>query len=80
MTQTFVRYSPAVEQNEPGFERTVQQVLDDMKQHMRGSLKTEAGLGLADSPVNHIRKGDAGSIERKVSMTLEYQSWAARSY
>ena len=32
MTRTFVRYSPAVEQNEPGFERTVQQVLDDMKQ------------------------------------------------
>ncbi len=45
MTQTFVRYSPAVEQNEPDFEQTLQQVLDDMKQHMRGSLKTE-GIGL----------------------------------
>jgi len=45
MTQTFVRYSPAVEQDEPDFEQTLQQVLDDMKQHMRGSLKTE-GIGL----------------------------------
>src|SRR5215510_13374097 len=45
MTQTFVRYSPAVEQNEPDFDRTLKQVLDDMKQHMRGSLKTE-GIGL----------------------------------
>ena len=33
MTQTFVRYSPAVEQNEPDFDRTLQQVLNDMKQH-----------------------------------------------
>src|SRR5215510_15687477 len=45
MTQTFVRYSPAVEQNEPDFEQTLRQVLDDMKQHMHGSLKTE-GIGL----------------------------------
>lgn len=45
MTQKFVRYSPDVEQEEPDFEQTLQQVLDDMKQHMRGSLKTE-GIGL----------------------------------
>ena len=45
MTQTFVRYGPDVEQNEPDFEQTLQQVLDDMKEHMRGSLKTE-GIGL----------------------------------
>lgn len=45
MTQQFVRYSPDVEQEEPDFEQTLQQVLDDMKQHMRGSLKTE-GIGL----------------------------------
>src|SRR5262250_1944787 len=45
MPQTFARYSPAVEQAEPGFEQTLQRVLDDMKQHMRGSLKTE-GIGL----------------------------------
>jgi len=44
MTQTFVRYGPAVEQEEPNFEQTLRQVLDDMKQHMRGSLKTE-GIG-----------------------------------
>src|SRR5215470_16873425 len=45
MTQKFVRYSPDVEQVEPGFEQTLQQVLDDMTQHMRGSVKTE-GIGL----------------------------------
>jgi hypothetical protein len=45
MTQTFVRYSPDVEHAEPGFDQVLQQVLDDMKQHMRGSLKTE-GIGL----------------------------------
>jgi len=45
MTQNFVRYSPDVEQSEPAFEQTLQQVLDDMKQHMRGSVKTE-GIGL----------------------------------
>src|SRR6185503_15306486 len=44
MTQNFVRYGPEVEQPEPDFERTLQAVLDDMKQHMRGSLKTE-GIG-----------------------------------
>ncbi|MBV9960328.1 MAG: catalase family protein [Acidobacteria bacterium] len=43
-TQNFVRYGPDVEQEESGFEQTLQQVLDDMKQHMRGSLKTE-GIG-----------------------------------
>ena len=44
-TQDFVRYSPSVEQPEPDFERTLQTLLGDMKQHMRGSLKTE-GIGL----------------------------------
>jgi catalase len=45
MTQKFVRYGPDVEHIEPDFQQTLQQVLDDMKQHMRGSLKTE-GIGL----------------------------------
>src|SRR6478609_10884058 len=45
MSQNFVRYSPDVEHIEPDFEQTLQQVLDDMKQHMHGSLKTE-GIGL----------------------------------
>ena len=31
MTQKFVSYSPDVEQEEPDFEQTLQQVLDDMK-------------------------------------------------
>src|SRR5215470_17374786 len=44
MTQSFVRYSPDVEKTEPGFEQTLQTVLEDMKQHMRGSVKTE-GIG-----------------------------------
>lgn len=44
MTQSFVRYSPDVEKTEPGFEQSLQTVLDDMKQHMRGSVKTE-GIG-----------------------------------
>ena len=45
MTQNFVRYSPDVEHIEPDFDQTLKQVLDDMKQHMHGSLKTE-GIGL----------------------------------
>ena len=44
MTQKFVRYSPDVEQKEPDFDRTLQTVLDNMKQHMRGSLQAE-GIG-----------------------------------
>ena len=44
-TLNFVRYGPDVEQMEPDFERTLHAVLDDIKQHMRGSLKTE-GIGL----------------------------------
>jgi hypothetical protein len=45
MTQNFVRYSPDIERNEPDFERSLQTLLDQMKQHMRGSLQTE-GVGL----------------------------------
>lgn len=44
MTQKFVRYSPDVEQEEPDFERTLQTVLEGMKQHMRGSVESE-GIG-----------------------------------
>src|ERR1043166_2348853 len=44
MTQTFVRYSPDVEELEPDFERTLQTVLDNMKQRMHGSLEAE-GIG-----------------------------------
>jgi len=45
MTQHFVRYSADVERNEPDFERSIQTLLDQMKQHMRGSLQAE-GIGL----------------------------------
>jgi len=44
MTQRFVRYSPDVEQEEPDFERTLQTVLEGMKQHMHGSVESE-GIG-----------------------------------
>jgi hypothetical protein len=44
MTQNFVHYSPDVEQIEPDFDRSLQTVLDAMKQHMRGSLQAE-GIG-----------------------------------
>ena len=44
MTQKFVRYSPDVEQEEPDFERTLQTVLEGMKQHMHGSVESE-GIG-----------------------------------
>jgi hypothetical protein len=46
MTQNFVRYSPDVEQNEPDFDQTLQTVLDNMKQHIRGSVQAE-GIGRA---------------------------------
>ena len=45
MTLNFVRYSSDVERIEPGFEQSLQTVLDAMKQHMRGSLQAE-GIGL----------------------------------
>jgi len=41
MTQNFVRYNPDVEQLEPDFEQTLQTVLDNMKQRMRGSLEAK---------------------------------------
>jgi hypothetical protein len=44
MTQNFVRYSPDVEHVEPDFDRTLQTVLDAMKQHMHGSVQSE-GIG-----------------------------------
>jgi hypothetical protein len=44
MTQNFVRYSPDVEQPEPDFDRTLQAILDGMKERMRGSIQAE-GIG-----------------------------------
>src|SRR5262249_4369596 len=41
MAQKFVRYSPDVERTEPDFERNLQTLLDQMKHHMRGSLRAE---------------------------------------
>ena len=72
MTQRFVRYSPAVEQNEPDFEKTLQEVLDDMKQHMRGSLKTE-GIGLVVRNAHAKGYGLArGEFEILSGMPSEY--------
>ena len=72
MTQTFVRYSPAVEQHETDFDHTLQQVLDDMKQHMRGSLKTE-GIGLVVRNAHAKGYGLArGEFEILSGMPREY--------
>src|SRR5262245_17689865 len=72
MTQTFVRYSPAVEHSEPDFEQTLQRVLDDMKQHMRGSLKTE-GIGLVVRNAHAKGYGLAqGELEILSGMPGEY--------
>jgi len=72
MTQNFVRYSPEVEQMEPDFERSLQAVLDDMKQHMRGSLKTE-GIGLVVRNAHAKGYGLArGEFEILSGMPSEY--------
>src|ERR1044071_8058557 len=72
MTQNFVRYNPDVEQMEPDFERTLQAVLDDMKQHMRGSLKTE-GIGLVVRNAHAKGYGLArGDVEILGGMPNEY--------
>lgn len=42
--QEFLRYSPAVEREEPDFDRNLQTVLQGMKAHMASSLKAE-GIG-----------------------------------
>ena len=66
MNQTFVGYNPDVEQPEPDFERTLQAVLDGMKQHMGGSREAEGigrmvrdahatGYGLAQGEVEILR-------------------------
>src|SRR5262245_31961628 len=66
MAQSFVRYSPDVDQIEPDFTRSLQTVLDAMKQHMRGSLQVEGigrmvrdahakGYGLARGEVEILR-------------------------
>ena len=45
MTENFVRYSPDVEQMEPDFERTLQTVLNAMKQHRRGVREVKVVVG-----------------------------------
>src|SRR6478609_8979687 len=72
MSQNFVRYSPDVEHIEPDFEQTLQQVLDDMKQHMYGSLKTE-GIGLMVRNAHAKGYGLAwGEFEILSGMSNEY--------
>ena len=66
MTQNFVRYGPDVEQPEPGFDQSLQEVLDGMKRHMGGSVQSEGigrmvrdahakGYGLAQGEVEILR-------------------------
>jgi hypothetical protein len=72
MAQTFVRYSPDVEHIEPDFEKTLRQILDDMTQHMRGSLKTE-GIGLVVRNAHAKGYGLArGTFEILSGMPNEY--------
>src|SRR6476646_12099171 len=72
MTQNFVRYSPDVERIEPDFDRNLQTVLDDMTQHMRGSLKTE-GIGLVVRNAHAKGYGLArGEFEILSGMPSEY--------
>jgi len=72
MTQNFVRYGPDVEQLEPGFERSLQAVLEDMKRHMRGSLKTE-GIGLVVRNAHAKGYGLArGEVEILSGLPVEY--------
>jgi len=44
MSREFLRYSPDVEQPEPGFDETLQAIIDAMNQRIRGSLEAE-GIG-----------------------------------
>ena len=72
MTQKFVRYSPDVEQEEPDFDRSLQTVLDQMKQHMRGSLQAE-GIGLVVRDAHAKGYGLArGEFEILSGMPNEY--------
>jgi hypothetical protein len=72
MTPNFVRYSSSVEQAEPDFEKTLEKVLDDMKQHMRSSLKTE-GIGLVVRNAHAKGYGLArGEFEILSGMPKEY--------
>ncbi|HEY0379908.1 MAG TPA: catalase family protein [Pyrinomonadaceae bacterium] len=72
MTEKFVRYSPDVEREEPDFERTLQTVLDSMKQHMRGSLQSE-GIGRVVRDAHAKGYGLArGEFEILSGMPTEY--------
>src|SRR5262252_1204034 len=44
MPSDFVRYTPGVERDDPDFQKSLDQVLEQMKQHMRASFKVE-GIG-----------------------------------
>jgi hypothetical protein len=46
MTEQFVRYSSDVERADPGFDRSVQTVLDNMRRHTERSVEAE-GIGVA---------------------------------
>src|SRR5262252_7655207 len=44
MPSDFVRYTPGVERDDPDFQKSLDQVLEQMKRHMRASFKAE-GIG-----------------------------------
>ena len=66
MTESFVRYSPGIEWNDPNFERALQTVLDDMKRQTTVSAEAEGagrvvreahgkGFGLARGEVEILK-------------------------
>ena len=67
MTQTLVRYSAEVEQNEPDLERSLQTVPDDMKRHMRGSLQAEGGSGACGVPAGSEARAAHQKLEGRLS-------------
>src|SRR5262249_10066108 len=72
MAQKFVRYSPDVERTEPDFERNLQTLLDQMKHHMRGSLRAE-GIRLVVRDAHAKGYGLAwGEVEILSGMPNEY--------
>ena len=73
MTQTFVRYSPSVEQNEPDFERSLQTLLDhrvhervdpaDRPAHRERGEGRRRSPAWGEAPKQRSRRRSTGSRE-----------------
>ena len=49
MAPTFVRYSPAAERADPGFDRALQQVVDDVKRYVAQSVIPPVNRAIRDA-------------------------------